>query len=54
MTDQPAPDAGNTPDLDALTEPLDDGDDVYCRVALEAIARGNEVPAPATADDPRP
>ncbi len=54
MTEQPAPDAGNTEDLDTLTEPLDEGDDVYCRVA---VARPVE-PAPAdpqpTDDDPQP
>jgi hypothetical protein len=31
---QPAPDAGNTEDIDCLVEPLDPDDDVYDRIDL--------------------
>ncbi len=33
-SEAPAPDAGNTEDIDTLTAPLDDDDDVHERLSL--------------------
>lgn len=40
---QPAPDAGNTEDMDRLTAPLDPDDDIEKRIALVNRERGHHL-----------
>ncbi len=52
---EPAPDAGNTEDLDTLTTPVDRDDDVYTRIALVNTEPAAVVEqAPDDDPDPRP
>jgi len=49
--ERPAPDAGNTEDIETLTAPLDEDDDVHERLAL-VNTEGPDIVEQAPDDDP--